>query len=128
MKLVMIVGIALCLFPCRTTNAQSLTGNELQSKCKHAVQETPSDLSSSWSAGLCAGYISGVVDSQAMWEAFEHVEKNYEQFHYCMPAAATNEQALKIVVKYLDDHPERLHEPANILILEALHKAFPCAN
>jgi Rap1a immunity proteins len=35
-------------------------------------------------------------------------------------------QLARIVVKWLRDHPERLHEPRSGLVLEALRDAFPC--
>jgi len=35
-------------------------------------------------------------------------------------------QLARIVVKWLRDHPERLHEPKSVLALEALSGAFPC--
>lgn len=46
----------------------------------------------------------------------------------CIPTGTTNEQHLRVIVKYLRDHPEKLHEPAGSLSLEALKAAFPCRN
>jgi hypothetical protein len=40
--------------------------------------------------------------------------------------AVTNDQVVKVFVKYLDDHPEELHRVAALLLSEALHSAFPC--
>lgn len=37
----------------------------------------------------------------------------------------TVEQEIRIVVKYLQDHPAKLAEPDVALILEALVEAFP---
>ena len=47
---------------------------------------------------------------------------------FCQPKISTNAEAARIVVKYLRDHPERLHEDEFILALAALNAAFPCAN
>jgi hypothetical protein len=44
----------------------------------------------------------------------------------CPPAGATSGQAVRVVVKYIDDRPERLHEKFYTLALEALRAAFPC--
>ena len=39
---------------------------------------------------------------------------------------ATHEQEARVVYKYLDNHPEKLHEPAGKLVSLALSEAFPC--
>jgi len=35
-------------------------------------------------------------------------------------------QVLKVVMKYIDDHPEQLHLPARNLVLDSVANAFPC--
>jgi hypothetical protein len=50
-----------------------------------------------------------------------------EQFLPCLPIeGVTAGQAIRIVTKYLNAHPERLHRDAHILVVEALREAFPC--
>lgn len=44
----------------------------------------------------------------------------------CVPTGATYEQVVRVIVKYLRDHPERLHRPRRQLMLAALEAAFPC--
>jgi Rap1a immunity proteins len=44
----------------------------------------------------------------------------------CPPAAVTKPQAVRVVVKYIDDRPERMHENFLELAHEALRSAFPC--
>ena len=45
----------------------------------------------------------------------------------CFPdGAGSPGQLTHVVVKWLRDHPERLHEPKTILTLDALGDAFPC--
>jgi len=45
----------------------------------------------------------------------------------CIPQEASSvAQLVRVVVKWLRDHPERLHEQMTILTLEALRDAFPC--
>jgi hypothetical protein len=39
---------------------------------------------------------------------------------------ATHGQTIRVVVKYIDDQPGRLHENFKLLVLEALQKAWPC--
>lgn len=44
----------------------------------------------------------------------------------CIPAEVNMPQMARILVKWLRDHPERLHEHVSILTLDAFHDAFAC--
>jgi hypothetical protein len=45
----------------------------------------------------------------------------------CIPKEVGLPQMGRVLVKWLRDHPERLHEPTSILSVDAFHSAFPCA-
>ncbi len=44
----------------------------------------------------------------------------------CVPQDVTVGQEVRVVVKYIDDRPARLHEDFRDLALEALRAAWPC--
>ena len=44
----------------------------------------------------------------------------------CPPAGTTPTQARLIVEKYMQDHPENLHLPAQDIVFAAAEQAFPC--
>jgi len=44
----------------------------------------------------------------------------------CGPDEVPILQLARVVVKWLREHPERLHEPKGVLAIEALRDAFPC--
>jgi hypothetical protein len=44
----------------------------------------------------------------------------------CPPAKTPNGEVVQLVTKYMDDHPERLREPHQAVILLALQDAYPC--
>jgi Rap1a immunity proteins len=44
----------------------------------------------------------------------------------CPPKDSTIGQGVRVVVKYIDSRPERLHEDFNDLAAEALRIAWPC--
>ena len=67
------------------------------------------------SAGEYMGYIKGVYDTLSL----THV--------VCAPSNQTTGQIGVIVLQYLDEHPERWHEPAYFLVRDALVKPFPCS-
>jgi len=63
----------------------------------------------------CLGYVNGVVDALASVGLF------------CLPQGVQREQSALVVRKYLNDHPEKLHMEADILVVRALEQAFACA-
>jgi Rap1a immunity proteins len=44
----------------------------------------------------------------------------------CPPAGATVAQAVRVIVAYIDQQPERMQEQFEPLALEALQKTWPC--
>lgn len=68
--------------------------------------------------GICNGYITGVVDASRgiAWDGTR----------FCEPDIYSDSQLKKIVIKYLNDHPEKLHKAAGSLVQAALYEAFPC--
>lgn len=48
------------------------------------------------------------------------------QHTFCEPDNVTNLQIVRIVRKYIADHPEKAHEVTAVLAVEALSRAFPC--
>lgn len=44
----------------------------------------------------------------------------------CPPEGGAITQAARVFVKFLEQHPERLHEDFRMLALEAMHEAWPC--
>ena len=112
-------------FPHRS-NA-SIDGNDLLQKCTSLWAEgpfNPGDNTQRLDAGFCAGYVAGVTDSDAMWKAVEG--KTSKSIQYCMPEAVTNGQILRIIKKWLDDNPEKLHWRADLIIHIKLVEAIPC--
>jgi hypothetical protein len=45
----------------------------------------------------------------------------------CWPEGATQPQAVKVIEKYMADHPETLHFSVHDISIMALYDAFPCS-
>lgn len=101
-------------------NAVAMTGNELLESCKNAASES-STKNSSFSAGFCLGSMQSVGDLLTFVNAGLETEARI-----CLPATVTNGQASRVVVKYLQDNPEKLHLNGTALVVMAIQKAFPC--
>jgi hypothetical protein len=66
---------------------------------------------------LCVAFITGVLDGMQVAAP--------NQRAFCRPVNALNGQMKDVVVAYLERHPELLHLPVNVLVVQALKEAFP---
>ena len=97
------------------------TGNELSGQCQALIKD-PTPPGKYFESGVCAGYISGMIDGI-------HIAKvlSPEKVTICFPEHGfTSFQGVKVVQRYLDTHPERLNEDAMVLTTVAFRQAFPC--
>ena len=120
----MIFGSIFCL-SCLLGHASAqqhsdFNGYKLREYCKLAEADSSKlsgdDLDH---AIICTYYVNGVLDG---YEIGVDPAKRL----ICRPANVTHGQLVLIVAKYLDDHPEMLHNDPEYLIVDAICKAFPC--
>jgi len=75
----------------------------------------------------CVAYTEGVIDGVVSEAAYVNVKTGKETPEpYCLPKAESG-QLVRIVLKYIRNHPEEAHQPTAFLIVVALQEAFPCA-
>jgi hypothetical protein len=103
------------------------TGGDLAHDCKIYVKWVDSRTLPPQDAvdgTQCLEYIKGATD------AFIYAnDRNWvtPPDSMCVPQGFQGTQAVLIVLKYLDNHPENLHFEASGLVWTALHSAFPCS-
>lgn len=88
-------------------------GNELLLSCQSVV-DSMSDGSlkgNAYDRGFCVGLVEGIA---------------YASSTVCVPKGVTIGQEVRVVAKYLNDHPEQLNHDERILTDAALSNAFPC--
>ena len=120
------VTVIFALFVCFAISGKAkaqMTGQQMQEKCKELIVDKPAP---SFDGGFCAGFISAAIDDESMWRASDKEQKQTHILSFCIPQNGTNGQYLQVFLKYLDEHPEELHKPANFILHEAFSKAFPC--
>jgi hypothetical protein len=116
---VIVIGLLFLLIGARATaEEQRDDGNELLQKCSEVPKEAQSrnGLSAMW----CYGYIEGIRDMRLLNETVDSIPPD------CTPQKVTMDQMARVVVKYLQDHPERLHYMDASLVVNAISEAFPC--
>jgi hypothetical protein len=130
-------------YPALAIGFSALDGNELLKECKAYtnllnlpnVQDTndPDVLRArargDFANGMhCLGYVTGVVDDHFKCQISEASTTAAldRTKHFCLSDGVTPNQTVRVVVKWLEDHPARLHESAIELVLSALKENFPC--
>ncbi len=76
----------------------------------------------------CLGCVTGVADEHFNCQTSEasSAAPLDPTKHFCLPDGVTPNQTVRVVVKWLEDHPAQLHESAVELVLGALKENFPC--
>lgn len=95
-------------------------GNVLLESCKSTDDPNPTDISRGL-ALYCLGLVQGVMNTHVL------VARGLgEKAMLCTPEGVTTGQGVKIVKKYLDENPSKLHQDSTVLVTLALMNAFPC--
>jgi len=113
--------IALVILFALVSQAMGANGNDLLPK-RNLALDTDKRGPYWMERGYCVGFVEGVLSTSNIYKALPNTPRLF-----CFPpAGVSNEQMIRVVVKYLENHPEQLHFDASILVLTALKEAFPC--
>jgi hypothetical protein len=91
----------------------SFSGNAVMPGCRSLLEERQAVW---FKEGQCLGIIRGLADSFYLPPPSP----------FCVPHGATNEQMVRVVVSYIDRHPEKMHLNFTNLAYNALREAWPC--
>ena len=98
------------------------TAAQLLENCKDALANNETA-----GAGVCLGFVGGTWEAANMVNAIRRFDPNcFELPSYCIPNGVTLGQMVQVVVKYIKQHPENLHNKASIVSLNAMRTAWPC--
>jgi len=68
------------------------------------------------------------MDTMNLWRSVDPGGTvDYTAMHGCIPDSIKTIQGARIVVKYLTDHPDRLHISDTRMVQMAVVDAFPCS-
>jgi len=125
MKL-LLLGILLSATALAKTDSNN-DGNDFLDTCQHVEtvietgRGTPLE---QFNLGYCSGFATGILESNAAYAALPNYDK---AFAFCVPEDGVKPgQLIRIAVKYMKEHPEKLHLRAAVLIHVAMREAFPC--
>jgi hypothetical protein len=122
---------ALLIVPMQLHAQADFSGNRLQRDCHLALSSQDKGVvltSDEWlSVGYCYGRIQGVMNTLTRWHQANGQSKRTANGEACTPDDVTVHQATLVVMKYLDNNPDKLHLVGTDLIRAALKESYPCS-
>ena len=88
------------------------TGSVLLERCE---SDSPADLNT------CYGYLAGINDITLTYDDWGDMTEGF-----CVPDGVRASQLSKVVIKGLNERPEKLHKDASSLVANIFYEAFPC--
>jgi hypothetical protein len=70
--------------------------------------------------GMCVGIVDGIEFTMSEYPPDE------KDLAVCPPNDLTLKEIVLVVIKYIDERPERMNENFKKLAIEAIHDAWPC--
>ncbi|MGK2287274.1 Rap1a/Tai family immunity protein [Pedomonas sp. V897] len=119
--LALTLAVAVAVTPAIASASNTLDGNHLLKMCTSRIDTGSSGMKEAFDYGVCMGFIAGSLDYVQLIN--EAAKKNIT----CVPDGVTAGQAKDIVVKYLQNNPEKRHEPQPLVTIFAFQDAFPCS-
>jgi Ssp1 endopeptidase immunity protein Rap1a len=124
------VAVLLMLFFTGSAFAQTQghrDGNSLLESCNAALKAKDDssahvDRGAAW---YCIGYVQGIresLDAQRLLSSSTHAD---DPSGISIPEEVENGQVIRVVVRWLQNHPESLHEEKIVIMIWALREAFP---
>ena len=115
-----ILMIALCF----TSSSIYADGTYLLKRCQAAVafSKQPEKFNRKADMAYCLGLLQGVRETNRMYE-----DKDKTTAYFCLEGKRLDHtETAKLVVNYLENNPQRLHQNESLLTVQALRQAFPC--
>jgi ATP-dependent DNA ligase len=115
------IALLLFIFAMTSPAEAKVTGKEILGACREiaSATSTKDELSEEpRMIGHCAGVIEALMVTSRLYS---------DGTKFCSPENASTSQGPKVLVKFLDEHPQALNEQAIILVLMAFKVAWPCS-
>jgi hypothetical protein len=127
-RLVLIAVLLLCCAPLSHALSR-IDGNRLLHDCQAGIKFADGkDLSrdEAIQSSECLAYVEGSLDGSDFWKVIDQRDGNKNMPHHCIPNGVTMEQTVRVLMKYLEGHPQELHENGWVCVHAAMLEAFPC--
>lgn len=121
----------LCILFIASAAHGEATGNNVLDRCQKAIHFYENDgglAKDQFDEGWCTGWIDSALSLDGLNEQWRSVTKvRPGVLDFCLPTEGIQIiEAMRVVVKYLSDHPQQLHLNGMTVTVMALQEAFPC--
>jgi hypothetical protein len=103
----------------------SKTGADLLAQCQLVGRPDLNTLEM-MSSLQCVSYLRGMANTLVIWKAFSDARNKANPPQACAPDGVIPQELAMVVVKFLNDHPTKLHDEYGIVAFSALVDAYPC--
>jgi hypothetical protein len=117
MRLCILALVMALTVPALAQSDPSANTNNMLPHCRNWIDRVPTKPADTALAGICAGTVGAALHYST------HLEAAYKS---CPPKGVTNGQAIEVVVRYLEAHPEVWDQDFRMLTLSALRATWPC--
>ena len=112
MRIGVILVLAL-LGAVRQAHSRSPDVNSANAALPGCVETLGTSPTQGFGAGYCVGMVRVILNTASMWNS-------------CPPANVTPALAVRVVVAYVNQNANRMHESFEVLAVEAIRDAWPC--
>ena len=105
------------------------SGSDVRVDCSNLINtESAESLSKEkiLGVGYCIGLIDGLITFNYVYESLFQAEGKSDMVQMCLPERISTRQMAAVIVKYLEDNPDRLQESGQALAAQALVTEYPC--
>ncbi|CAK7192154.1 hypothetical protein COMNV_00339 [Commensalibacter sp. Nvir] len=79
------------------------------------------------SLAMCDAYISGIADSVAYAKIFAKNQNDTQApVGFCIVPSTKGREMRQKVIAWMENHSDKLGQPAGEVVFTALHEAYPC--
>jgi len=76
--------------------------------------------------GYCIGIIDGFVTFNYVYESVLQAEGNSDLLQICLPQRISTRKLATVIVEYIAENPDQLHNSGQALAAQALTVTYPC--
>ncbi len=110
------------------------TAQDLVTRCQDVVKILDTNAKMNKNAAWCYGFITGFDQSHTAISFLiakrQNVKNPDMQSHgvlYCPPKSVHFNQAIRVLVSYIKEHPKQKEMPAGLVAWYAFAKTYPCS-
>ena len=129
MKRLAMIALLSFLMTAAPATAVERSANDLLVDCTNLIKtESIESVSQDHVLGMgyCIGIIDGFVTFNYIYQSVLQTEGNIDLLQMCLPQRISTRKLATVIVKYIAENPDQLHNSGQALAAQALIAEYPC--